>query len=73
MRSRYRVVTPGWRWPLRRPTALEAEAMSIARELAGDPYEPVGGVVAWSVIDGPWTRVLCLSDAEVLAGPWSCE
>lgn len=30
------------------------------------PVELVGGVRAWTAIDGEWVRVLCLSDGEVL-------
>lgn len=62
---RYRVISPGWRWPLREPTPVECEAMDAA--LADRcAVEPIGGVRAWPVIDGPWTRVLCLSDGETL-------
>lgn len=64
--SLYKVVTPGWRWPLRQPTALEQQALDEAAEAGGEPVRPLGGVVAWEVAEPGWRRVLCLSDAEVL-------
>lgn len=64
-RQPYRVVSPGWRWPLRQPTSLEREAMDAALE--GDcAVEVASGVRAWTATDPPWVRVLCLSDGEAL-------
>ena len=61
----YKVVSPGWRWKTAAPTPIERETMDVALAERG-PVELVGGVRAWTAIDGPWTRVLCLSDPEVL-------
>lgn len=66
-RAPYKVVSPGWRWNRRRPTALEVETMGYALEERA-AVELVGGVRAWPVIDDEWVRVLCLADAEVLLG-----
>lgn len=65
MQKPYKVVSPGWRWRTREPTEPEREAMAAALS-EGAPVEYVGGVRAWTAIDGEWVRVLCLSDAEVL-------
>ena len=64
---RYAVDSPGLRWPSRRPMAVESEAMEAARQQAG-ACEPIGGVRAWAVADPPWLRVVCVSDAEAVAG-----
>lgn len=64
----YKVVTPGWRWPYRRPAAIEWEALRAALENGAAPVEPIGGIMAWAVIEPPRRRVLCLSDGEVLYG-----
>lgn len=65
--NRYKVVSPGWRWPLRDPTALELRAMNDALVAGAEqPVEPMGGVIAWAVVDPPWTRRLCLADGDVL-------
>jgi hypothetical protein len=65
--NRYKVVSQNWRWPMRQPTALEVGAMREAESLGNEiPVEPIAGVVAWAVIDGPWMRLLCLSDGEAL-------
>lgn len=64
-RRRYPVISPDWRWPVRRPLPVELEAMNGALE-DRCVVEPIGGVRAWAVVDPPWTRVLCLSDAEAL-------
>ena len=66
-RRRYSVVSPSWRWPMERPTDVEREAMHAALE-DRCAVEPIGGVRAWPVIDPPWTRILCLSDGDVLMG-----
>lgn len=60
-----RVLSPGWRWALREPCAIERESMECALAERA-PVELVGGVRAWTAIDGEWVRVLCLSDGEVL-------
>lgn len=65
-RRRYRVASPEWHWPARRPLPVELEAMEGALE-DRCAVEPIGGVRAWPVVDGEWVRVLCLSDAESLA------
>lgn len=64
-RRLYRVISPEWQWPVRRPLPVEAEAMDAALE-DRCAVEPIGGVRAWPVVDGEWVRVLCLSDAEAL-------
>lgn len=64
---RYSVVSPSWRWRMSRPTPIEQEAMDAALA-ERRVVEPIGGVRAWPVVDPPWVRVLCLSDAEVLVG-----
>lgn len=64
-REPYRVVSPGWRWALWTPTAIEQEAMDAARAARG-PIEIVGGVRAWVAADPPWLRLLCLADGEVV-------
>lgn len=64
-RRLYPVVSGEFRWPFRRPTTLERQAMDEAltdRRLV----EPVPGVRAWPVLDPPYVRVLCLSDCESL-------
>lgn len=64
--NRYKVVSPGWRWPLRTPTPVEQEAMQLALDAGGEPIATLGGVVAWAVIELPRRRVLCLSDGDAL-------
>lgn len=65
-RRRYSVITPGHRWPFRRPLAVELEAMEAAIE-CGAPVESVGGVRAWPLDEPGFRRVICVSDLEVLA------
>lgn len=62
----YKIISPGWRWPLRDPTPIERSAMQGALDAGGKPSEPIGGILAWAVVEPPRRRVLCLSDGDVL-------
>lgn len=70
--SLYKVVTPGWRWPVREPTPIERETMHAALDVGGNPVEIASGVMAWAVVEPPRARVLCLADAEMLLGAAGC-
>lgn len=67
--DRYVVEGGGWRWPRpRAPLPVEVEALELAyAEGPGADVEPIGGVRAWRVDEGPWVRLLALADGEVLA------
>jgi hypothetical protein len=64
----YKVVSHEWQWPLAEPTPIEWSAMraALSHRVTCGPVEPVGGIVAWSVVEERYTRVLCLSDGDVL-------
>lgn len=60
------IVSPGWQCDWTRPSVLEQEGIDQAAQ-ERMAVEPVGGVLAWPVVDEPWVRVLCVADGEVLA------
>ena len=64
-RRKYPIMSHLWRWPGRLELDVEQEAMLGA--VADGACEPIGGVRAWRVDRPPYSRVLCLTDAEAVS------
>ncbi len=65
-RRPYSIVTPGQRWPYRRPTRDELDAIDAAIETRA-PAESCGGVRAWPVFEPGFARVISLASIDVFA------